>query len=42
MSGGSFPFDQIDEDPSRAELDRRLLVDVLGISRRRYASPAAQ
>jgi len=25
------PFDQIDEDPSRAELDRRLLVDVLGL-----------
>ena len=23
------PFDQIDEDPSRAELDRRMLVDVL-------------
>ena len=23
------PFDQIDEDPARAELDRRLLVDVL-------------
>ena len=26
------PFDQIDEDPTRAELDRRLLVDVLGLS----------
>ena len=26
------PFDQIDEDPARAELDRRLLVDVLGLS----------
>ena len=26
------PFDQIDEDPSRAELDRRLIVDVLGLS----------
>ena len=25
------PFDQIDEDPARAELDRRLIVDVLGI-----------
>ena len=25
------PFDQIDEDPTRAELDRRLLVDVLGL-----------
>ena len=25
------PFDQIDEDPVRAELDRRLLVDVLGM-----------
>ena len=23
------PFDQIDEDPARAELDRRLIVDVL-------------
>ena len=23
------PFDQIDEDPARAELDRRMLVDVL-------------
>ena len=26
------PFDQIDEDSARAELDRRLLVDVLGLS----------
>ena len=25
------PFDQIDEDPAREELDRRLLVDVLGL-----------
>ena len=25
------PFDQIDEDPARAGLDRRLLVDVLGL-----------
>ena len=25
------PFDQIDEDPARAELDRRLLVDVLNL-----------
>ena len=25
------PFDQIDEDPARAELDHRLLVDVLGL-----------
>ena len=25
------PFDQIDDDPARAELDRRLLVDVLGM-----------
>ena len=25
------PFDQIDEDPARCELDRRLLVDVLGL-----------
>jgi len=25
------PFDQIDEDPARTELDRRLLVDVLGL-----------
>ena len=32
MSGLRFmPFDQINEDPSRAELDRRLLVDVLGL-----------
>ena len=31
LSGRRFlPFDQADEDPSRAELDRRLLVDVLG------------
>lgn len=28
------PFDQIDEDPSRAELDQRLLVDVLGLDAR--------
>ena len=28
---GFLPFDQIDEDPMRAELDRRLLVDVLGL-----------
>ena len=26
-----FPFDQIDEDPARAELDRRLVIDVLGL-----------
>lgn len=26
------PFDQIDEDESRAELDRRLIVDVLGLA----------
>lgn len=26
------PFDQINEDTARAELDRRLLVDVLGLS----------
>ena len=25
------PFDQIDEDPARVELDRRLLLDVLGL-----------
>jgi hypothetical protein len=25
------PFDQIDEDPIRAEIDRALLVDVLGL-----------
>ena len=25
------PFDQIDEDPARAELDRRLVVDVLNL-----------
>ncbi len=32
MSSQSFlPFDQIDEDPARAELDKRLLVDVLGL-----------
>ena len=32
MKGRRFlPFDQIDEDPVRAELDRRLLVDVLGL-----------
>ncbi len=31
MRGRRFlPFDQVDEDPARAELDRRLLVDVLG------------
>ena len=28
------PFDQIDEDPARAELDRRLLVDVLHLDAR--------
>ncbi len=28
------PFDQVDEDPARAELDRHLLVDVLGLSGR--------
>ena len=27
------PFDQVDEDEARAELDRRLIVDVLGQSR---------
>ena len=27
------PFDQIDEDAARAELDRRLLVDVMGLPR---------
>jgi len=33
MSGLRFlPFDQMHEDPSRAELDRRLVVDVLGLS----------
>ena len=26
------PFDQVDEDPARANLDRRLIVDVLGLS----------
>lgn len=26
------PFDQIDNDPARAELDRRLIVDILGLS----------
>lgn len=32
MTGHRFlPFDQINEDPSRAELDRRLIVDVLGL-----------
>ena len=32
MRGRRFlPFDQVDEDPARAELDRRLLVDVLGL-----------
>ena len=32
MKGRRFlPFDQIDEDPARTELDRRLLVDVLGL-----------
>ena len=32
MKGRRFlPFDQIDEDPARMELDRRLLVDVLGL-----------
>ena len=25
------PFDQIDEDPARAKLDRAILVDVLGL-----------
>jgi hypothetical protein len=25
------PFDQVDEDEARAELDRRLIVDVLGL-----------
>ena len=32
------PFDQIDEDPARAELDRRLLVDVLGLPESLVAS----
>jgi hypothetical protein len=27
-----FPFDQVDEDEARAELDRSLLVDVLGLA----------
>ncbi len=32
LAGERFlPFDQIDEDPARAKLDRRLLVDVLGL-----------
>ena len=32
LQGQQFlPFDQIDEDPARAELDRRLIVDVLGL-----------
>ena len=32
LSGRTFlPFDQIDEDPARSELDRRLIVDVLGL-----------
>ena len=32
LRGARFlPFDQIDEDPARAELDRRLLLDVLGL-----------
>ncbi len=32
LAGERFlPFDQIDEDSARAELDRRLLVDVLGL-----------
>jgi hypothetical protein len=31
LAGHRFlPFDQVDEDPARAELDRRLLVEVLG------------
>ena len=34
------PFDQIDEDLARAELDRRLLVDVLGCQKR-YVSRMA-
>ena len=32
------PFDQIDEDPARVELDRRLLVDVLGLPQALCAS----
>jgi hypothetical protein len=32
LAGERFlPFDQIDEDPARAELDRRLLVEILGL-----------
>lgn len=32
LKGDRFlPFDQVDEDPARAELDRSLLVDVLGL-----------
>ena len=32
LSGERFlPFDQIDEDPARAKLDRAILVDVLGL-----------
>jgi hypothetical protein len=32
LTGERFlPFDQIDDDPARAELDRRLIVDVLGL-----------
>jgi hypothetical protein len=32
LSGRRFlPFDQVDEDEARAELDRSLLVDVLGL-----------
>jgi hypothetical protein len=35
LAGERFlPFDQIDEDDARAELDRRLLVDVLGLDPR--------
>jgi hypothetical protein len=29
---GAGPFDQVDEDPARADLDRRLLADVLELS----------
>jgi hypothetical protein len=33
LAGERFlPFDQIDEDPARAELDRRLMVNVLGLN----------
>ena len=33
LAGSRFlPFDQIDEDPARAELDRRLLTGILGLS----------